>query len=409
MHEIPLTEATAESVDREIEHGFRALIFAPDLERRYENDTRRYREIYLIRALQMVFVLYYILAICDWVLLPDVFVVAMIARVAVFTPVSLMCWFVLSRGPSMRVREGVASVFVVFSVALMMGGVVSSRSSDIVLYEYLPVLAIIYTALVQRTRFRFAVATTLGVSAIQIIACMHLRLVTPRAMVGIVFFYFIASALVIWAAYGLEREHRRSYLLDLRSRILNDHLDHIAKHDALTGLSNRRRIDTEMTRVWFDAKADPRSMSVILLDIDHFKAFNDSLGHLAGDRCLRRLADCVRAATDGNEKAMAVRFGGEEFLVFIDGADLATAQRVAERIQAAIRQSAIPHPALGDGATVTASFGIASGQAPKIAFERLVAIADDGLYAAKRAGRDRILPSASEAPADALQRHQKIP
>ncbi len=131
-------------------------------------------------------------------------------------------------------------------------------------------------------------------------------------------------------------------------------------------------------------------MSVILLDVDYFKTFNDSYGHLEGDGCLRRLAASVKAVVEDDANACAVRFGGEEFLIFIESAETDAATRTAERIRTEIAKAAIPHPVLGEGAHVTASVGVATGKAPDVPLSKLVAAADDALYAAKRAGRDRI-------------------
>ncbi len=137
--------------------------------------------------------------------------------------------------------------------------------------------------------------------------------------------------------------------------------------------------------------------------------FNDTYGHLEGDGCLRRLAASVKAVVEGDANACAVRFGGEEFIVFLAGADTEAATRTAERIRTEIAKAAIPHPVLGEGMTVTASLGVATGMAPDVSRDKLVAAADDALYAAKRAGRDRISSIVVSLDAALLEQRSSAP
>ena len=382
--------ASIDAVDREIEGGFPLLRFAPDLECVYEEHTRHHRDRYFIATGQLATILYNLFLISDWLMTPDVFKQALIVRTGIFTPYFLATWFVISRGPPPWVRESIACFTMIVSVILPMAVLTMSRGPDLAVYQYGTVLIMLFTAVVQRQRSRYVAVTLISILVIQLTTAAHLHGITPGLMGNVVVFFLTAGVLLLWAAMTLEREERRSYLLDLRSRILNDHLDRISKQDALTGLWNRRHLETVMDLAWTDAEAAPRPMSVILLDIDHFKMFNDSYGHLEGDKCLRQVGACVRASIDGDTRITAVRFGGEEFLLFVDGADTDAARTVADRIRAAIKAAAIPHPALAYGACVTASFGIATGRAPEQAKSRLVAVADEALYRSKHAGRDRV-------------------
>ena len=381
-----------ETVDRQIAGGFRSLLFVPELELFHEYETRQARERYFIACGQIAAVLYNLFLFCDWQMTPDGFGTALIARLGIFTPLFFFTWFVITRSPTPRFREGLSSLLAIISVVAAMWVVNTSRSPDLATYQYSSILIMMFTAVVQRLRIRYAAATLFGILVVQIITAVHIHSMTPRLMASVITSFVTAFVLLLWAAYSIEREQRRGYLLDLRSRILNEHLDLVAKQDALTSLWNRRHLETMMDMAWADARAEPRSMSIILLDIDHFKIFNDSYGHLEGDKCLQEIASCISAATEADGGSVAVRFGGEEFLVFIDGADTIAARQVADRIQAAIKTRAIPHPVLGDGRVVTASFGVATGCPADLAPERLVAAADDALYVSKRAGRDRIQP-----------------
>ena len=161
--------------------------------------------------------------------------------------------------------------------------------------------------------------------------------------------------------------------------------------DGLTGMANRRhfneRLDVEGRRC---ARAlEP--LSVVILDVDHFKRFNDFYGHQSGDACLVRVAgalrDCLKRPAD-----MVARYGGEEFVGLLPGSDSAGALQVGQRLVEAVRELAIPHANSPTGAQVTASAGVAT-LVPRssMSMEQLVARADQWLYQAKDAGRDRAL------------------
>lgn len=158
-----------------------------------------------------------------------------------------------------------------------------------------------------------------------------------------------------------------------------------SRRDALTGLANRRAFDEDLAREVARAARDGTPLSVIVLDLDRFKAVNDAHGHAAGDAVLRAVA--ARAAAVLRAGHLLARLGGEEFGVVLAGADLGQAAAAAERLRAAVAAS--PVDAAGRALHVTASLGCAT-LSPGEAAEALVARADARLYAAKHAGRDRV-------------------
>jgi diguanylate cyclase (GGDEF)-like protein len=173
-------------------------------------------------------------------------------------------------------------------------------------------------------------------------------------------------------------------------RLANEHLSRISFIDALTGLANRRRLDEALEHEWRRACRSHTSLAVVIADIDHFKQYNDTLGHPQGDRCLVAVAE-VFLQSLGRAGDLAARYGGEEFVVLMPGADHAAATAFAESLRAACEARAIAHPASSAGAVVTISLGVASC----IAFEDmspsyLFAEADAALYRAKQAGRNRV-------------------
>lgn len=168
-----------------------------------------------------------------------------------------------------------------------------------------------------------------------------------------------------------------------------DLLRRLATADGLTGLPNRRQFDERMVVEWQRARRSGARMALLMIDIDHFKAFNDSVGHLAGDDCLRAVAVAIDSAMR-RPGDLAARLGGEEFGCILPDTDAAGAVSVADRAQQAITRLRIAHPASAHGA-VSASIGVAvatpaDGGQPA----DLLKAADAQLYAAKRDGRARI-------------------
>ncbi len=193
---------------------------------------------------------------------------------------------------------------------------------------------------------------------------------------------------------GAEKRERELLRLveekttDLRRA--NDNLLRLSSTDPLTGLANRRVFDRELKRECARLKRTGDPVSLIILDVDHFKALNDSAGHQRGDEYLVLLgAELNRSARRTTD--IAARCGGEEFALILPGTGAEDAEDIAEFVQSAIASLELPHPASPTSAILTVSMGIATAtsESPRTPAE-LVADADQALYAAKRGGRNRI-------------------
>ncbi len=158
---------------------------------------------------------------------------------------------------------------------------------------------------------------------------------------------------------------------------------HQACTDPLTGLANRRQLDEALQ----DALAEAAPLALVMLDLDHFKAVNDTHGHPAGDQVLRHLADMLTDSVSGRD--LAVRFGGEEFTLLLRQGTLREAIQLAERIRARLANSSVLVRQTGSRISVTASLGIAMAL-PGESAAHLIERADAALYEAKRGGRNRI-------------------
>ncbi|MTW13752.1 diguanylate cyclase [Pseudoduganella eburnea] len=170
----------------------------------------------------------------------------------------------------------------------------------------------------------------------------------------------------------------------------SDAMRELTLTDALTGVANRRSFNDALDNEWRRCARSHTPLSVIMIDIDHFKLYNDAYGHQAGDICLRQVANAMVQCA-GRTPDLLARYGGEEFVILLPQASAEGAETVAQRILAAVRELAIPHRMSSAGDTVTVSLGIstivpAEGSCDA---DSLVRVADGALYEAKKEGRNR--------------------
>jgi diguanylate cyclase (GGDEF)-like protein len=241
--------------------------------------------------------------------------------------------------------------------------------------------------LVIRTRLRGVLELWLGVALLAGLADVVVSIVSNgRFSVGwyvsrveSVFASSTVLGVLIWEISHLYRELHAA----------NARLSAVAERDGLTGLYNRRHFDEHYPAALAQAYHTQHPLSILMVDIDHFKVFNDTLGHLRGDDCLVAVAVALQTSLRRSGDFVA-RFGGEEFAVVLPDCDRETARSIGENLRAAVAQLAVPAPC-GDSGHVTVSVGVATVNRlyPASAAE-LLAHADAALYCAKESGRDRV-------------------
>ncbi len=179
---------------------------------------------------------------------------------------------------------------------------------------------------------------------------------------------------------------------------MNVELTRLSRTDALTGVGNRMRLHEDAARMHAHAERHLRPYAVALCDVDHFKAYNDRYGHLAGDEALRRVAETL--ATSSRREDAVYRYGGEEFVLLSDDQRLSGAVAAAERCRQAVESLALLHAAAPTMGIVTISVGIAEFRLADHADSDAVLLeADDALYRAKRQGRNRVVVASGTVPA----------
>jgi diguanylate cyclase (GGDEF)-like protein len=214
---------------------------------------------------------------------------------------------------------------------------------------------------------------------------------------------FLVNGIGAISCYQLELAERRSFLESEELAELNKELEVLAQLDGLTGLNNRRSYDIFVERIWGQCKRDQVSLTLLLIDIDHFKAFNDHYGHQTGDDALRSVGEVIRTSAK-RPFDFAARYGGEEFVIALYGTpelyggEAATdaGRDIAEKLRKDIYKLKIPHAKSTTNDFLTVSIGVAVilPEAER-SLAGSVQMADEALYQAKESGRNRTVVTGS--------------
>ncbi len=194
--------------------------------------------------------------------------------------------------------------------------------------------------------------------------------------------------LMFWLRVRTLRQREKALKLEVRKRTAE--LERLASLDGLTGIANRRSFDARLEREWNARHRRATPLSVLLIDVDHFKAYNDHYGHLAGDDCLKKIGRTLEGCLP-RDSGLLARIGGEEFGVILAETTAEDGRRIAERLRRTIADLAIPHEAARAATIVTVSIGGATALPGRsTSREALFEAADQALYSAKSDGRNRV-------------------
>ena len=289
--------------------------------------------------------------------------------------------------PAAMLVFGLGSAFLMIRASGVLGAMLGARL----------VLVIFFSYFLLGLSFRAAAHA----NAILLVGYVGVAVATHAYAEMAVYQGFVLACANLFAGagcYALEHANRLAFLERRR-------LTEVATHDGLTGLLNRAAFEHEVRRLWDQAARERLPVAIVMVDIDHFKAFNDCYGHPAGDDCLRRVAGAVRTAASRRPLDFVARYGGEELIAVLYGADLEFAERAGRAAVDAVSRLHIAHAASPTQPYVTASVGATSfvpGSAADGSHQLAVRRADQALYCAKAEGRDRCRLLGREEPQDGL-------
>ena len=280
----------------------RSIAFPPAIERQFESDTHARRCERLTTGILVSAAIYNLFLIADWLLVPDVFWRATLLHLGVVTPWMLTAAWLISRRPSPLMRESLAASVPLLIILQIDYGFASTTSESAAHYQYVVIPTLLYTNVsLHRLAFAFARPVTAA-----IVLCHATLVLTAGYLSGIVATMILVQLVVcayitLVANYTMERDLRRAYLYSLRDRLRHAQADAASRRDSLTGLANRHHLDEELRKLWAMSEPHKSPVSMVLVDIDHFKSLNDRYGHGAGDLCLKRVAAILTAELRGAE------------------------------------------------------------------------------------------------------------
>jgi diguanylate cyclase (GGDEF)-like protein len=398
------TQRASEDVLKPAIHAF-TLSFGAPLEREFMDDYLK-KSLGQVRLTLIVGTLFYCgLGILDAAVAPGATKTLWAIRLAGFLPFSAVIYVLTYLRLFDKIWQGAMAVWGLAGGLGIVGMIVAVQGED--RNSYYAGLIMVFIVLYTWARVRFIWATLTGwliVVAYEAVTIAVLH--SPSQVVWTHNFFFIGSNILgMLACYSIERYARADFVLarlleeeqekvrranqELAER--NEELKGLAEFDDLTKIPNRRMFEQELKRGWRRMVRTSRPLTLLLCDVDNFKAFNDTYGHQTGDECLVKVARAVQGSAR-RPGDYAARYGGEEFAVILQDTGIEGAQHVAERICQTVRNLAIDHAGSTVSKTVTISVGAASimpthEREP----EALVRKADECLYQAKGEGRNRVV------------------
>ncbi|MCE7518491.1 MULTISPECIES: diguanylate cyclase [Halomonadaceae] len=384
------------AVEDELRRGSWRLRFADEVEARFEEDTQRQRSRSMVMAGLISAIIYCLFLINDHSFRPDTFATALALRVGVMLPFGMPILWWVYRGVSPAQRETLMASTVI--VATVISCLILVEST--VPYSYLDVfsfgLILLVGNIVYSLRFNYACVSSAICIFIILLFVLSYDPMPPEAKRLAIFTIIAQTLFTLVANYRFEQSERTSYLHVLKEKLRagyylkdNQELSRMSVTDPLTNLANRRQFDTVFPVRWQEATDKGLCLGLMVIDIDHFKAYNDYYGHPQGDECLRQVATAMQA--NSRDADLVVRFGGEEFVVLIANASPEAAKPAAERIRCNVEALEIPNHGVSAQSVVTVSVGVAVLY-PKVSLApaELLSQADEALYEAKRQGRNRV-------------------
>lgn len=374
------------------------LRFPPEIDQQFENQGKPIRLRRFIKVSWLSLLFFDLLAISDFFTSPANYQLAWCIRLLLVTPLSAIILLLLPRPWLANWRGSLLSCLLILAATgISLIEILSPAPSIHNEYFHLQWLLILLTG---NLLFRLRFGTALPVSAVLFLIYAATTIFIARGSLPLsgnaIILMGMVTVISLIAKYRMELDNRISYALKTQQKIAHYRLERANKklaqqaaRDGLTGIYNRRMLDDSYQRLWRQAVRKHRPISVLFIDVDHFKRYNDSYGHAEGDACLCWLADILQA-TAQRPLDLSARFGGEEFVVVLPDTRPEEAGVVAEQIRARVLSTHRPHAGSKEGC-VTVSIGVAGGipqSSEEINF--YIEQADKALYIAKSRGRNQV-------------------
>jgi diguanylate cyclase (GGDEF)-like protein len=343
-------------------------------------------------------IIYNLFCIHDYFILPKDYEAAWFIRVCSVSPLFLLIMFMIK---SRRFKPAidylaVVQVFLIYSSSIIIYGYLKQAILHIT-YMLGLMIIIIFANIISRIRLGFAIAASLCIYIIYIIFNILLSYVSINFWINDAIMLLVIITISLIGNFQLEKESRRNVIFTLLLSIesiklekSNKILTRLSISDFLTGIANRRLLDETLEKEWRSGLRKKTPISIIFIDIDFFKPYNDNYGHQAGDECLKLISNVLRTYSR-RPRDLCARYGGEEFVILLPEFKLSEAVELAEKIRQDIHKLNIKHEFNKAAAYVTVSMGVAETiPSPNFKYMHLFELGDNALYTAKTAGRDRI-------------------
>lgn len=387
-----------ETIDALLARHSPLLAFPKDVESYFQARIRDQRTRHIWNTSWAGSFVYLLFALCDYALLPDIYLHVWQFRFLVAFPVFAATSFLFGYIANYHVREGLVAVVAFLIGATTVWLVLQSRAPLAVQELAGFCLFIVFSNVVVRFRFVLASVVSTAFFIYFVIISLAASHIPIASHINNFVLLFSAASVSLLGNYWHEMEERRSFLLAERDAArkqelqqANDTLENLSYRDGLTSSYNKRYFDLRFPQLLAYAQVNRTPLWVLFIDVDHFKAFNDSYGHIAGDRALVRVAAVLNASFRRRDEIIA-RTGGEEFVGLLPGVSKEQAIEIAEKVRLAICDLGIPHAQSTTADVVTISVGVA-GLDPDITQypHQLLAAADAALYKAKQSGRNCVV------------------
>ena len=402
MNRESISEQMAESVRRTLHVRLRRLGFDADLEEMFERYHRK-RYLNTNRIYALIGALIYLLfLITDLLMIPEAIMEAVSLRLSGGV-VILLGLLASQMGWVDKAFKWILSAGALYvHITVLTIGAIAAELGEFH-YQSGSIISTIFLCMVLRIQFHCVLPFAVLAWLMQLIFLFFFFEISPSQFTDLLSAFSFITAISLLVNYRVEYETRRTFLQQVLLTheqeglvLARNELERLSLTDTLTGLANRRSFDDFIDKEWHRAQRHQQPISLLMIDVDSFKSYNDNYGHQQGDDCLVAIADCL-TSTGRRSYDLVARYGGEEFAFVLPQTDLENARQLAESARQQLYQRNIPHEFSSVADRVTISVGICCiVPQPGLGSAALVKLADTALYEAKRSGKNRVCNASPE-------------